>query len=242
MIKELFCNNLDLCLCNIKDLNPVCYVLTCDFNVRSSKWWNFEQDSQEVNEIDSITSTAGYNQLTGYFNHVAKTPSSSINLIFTTNPNLIKETGVEFLLFDKCYHNLTFGKLSCKLPFLPYYFREVWDYGKTNFDSIQRSNSGIDSNFYLCNTTVNGKIHILNETIKKAFRNYISHKTIKFDYQNASWMTSVIKRKLKERSKLPNTYHKNGKIKINFDNLDQMSKECIHLILKTKGEYTQKMS
>lgn len=63
MIKELFCNNLDLCLCNIKDLNPVCYVLTCDFNVRSSKWWNLNKNTPEGLDIGSSVSASGGNQI-----------------------------------------------------------------------------------------------------------------------------------------------------------------------------------
>ena len=48
--------------------------------------------------------------------------------------------------------------------------------------------------------------------------------------------------KLRELLKLTKTYYKNGKTKIDFDKLDQMSKGCTHLILKPKNEYTQKMS
>ena len=48
--------------------------------------------------------------------------------------------------------------------------------------------------------------------------------------------------KLRELLKLTKTYYKNGKTKIDFDKLDQMSKGCTHLILKAKDEYTEKMS
>ena len=45
-------------------------------------------------------------------------------------------------------------------------------------------------------------------------------------------MTAVVKVKLKERSKLNKTYYRNGQAKIDFDNLDPVSKK----------EYTKKMS
>lgn len=99
------------------DLNPVFSVLTGNFNVRSWKWWNLDHDSYKGNEVDSITSTARYNQLIEHPTHIAKT-CFCVDLIFSTSPSLIKETDVAFSFFEKCYHDLIFGKLSFKSIFL----------------------------------------------------------------------------------------------------------------------------
>ena len=75
------------------------------FNVRSSKWWKLDKHSLEGLEIECVASATGYNQIIDQPIHVTKTFTSCFDLIFTTNPNFIKESGVKMLLLKKssCY-------------------------------------------------------------------------------------------------------------------------------------------
>ena len=45
---------------------------------------------------------------------------SCIDLIFTSNPNLINRSGVEMSLFEKCHHGIVYGKIAFKIP-IPLY-------------------------------------------------------------------------------------------------------------------------
>ena len=122
---------------NVNDVNTLISVITGDFNAKWSRWWRLDKDNAEGWEINSLTSACGYSQLINKPTHVTKESSSCIDLIFTTSPNLIRETGVELSIFENCHHNLIYGIIDFKVPLVPPYLREVWDYKNANVNHIQ---------------------------------------------------------------------------------------------------------
>ena len=80
------------------------------------------------------------------------------DLIFATSPNLIRETGVELSIFEKCHHNLTYGIIDFKVPLPPPYLREVWDYKNANVNHIASSVSSIGLEFLFRGANVNKKL------------------------------------------------------------------------------------
>ena len=87
---------------------------------------------------------AGYSQLINQPTHITKDSMSCVGFIFTLNPNLIKNSGAEMSLLEKCHHNIVYGKIDFKIPIPPPYIREVYDYKNARAESIQRSISIID--------------------------------------------------------------------------------------------------
>ena len=83
---------------------------------------------------------------------------SCIELIFTSNPNLINSAGVEMSLFEKCHHNIVYGKIDFKIPILPPYMKEVWDYKNASAESIQCSVSSIDWDFLFQGKSINKRL------------------------------------------------------------------------------------
>ena len=59
--------------------------------------------------------------------HVINNSMSSIDLIFCTNQSVISNHGVDVSIFDKCHHNIIYGKINIRVPFPPTYMQEVWD-------------------------------------------------------------------------------------------------------------------
>ena len=110
---------------NIYDLSPACSIITGDFNARSTKWWKLDKENLEGREINIITRAAVYSQLINQSKHLTKYFLSCIDLIFTSNPNLINSSGVEMSLFEKCHHNIVYGKIDFKTPLPSSYMREV---------------------------------------------------------------------------------------------------------------------
>ena len=216
---EEFCNDLNLLLSNVNDVNPTLSVITGGFNAKSFRWWSLDKDNTEGQEINSLTSACGYSQLINKHIHVTKESSSCIDLIFAAGPNLIRETGVELSTFEKCHHNLIYGIIGFKVPLLPPYLGEVWDYKNANVNHVQSDVSSIDWEFLFRGANVNKKVHILNECLKNVFRNFIPNKIIKCKFRDPTWMTDVIKSKLKERSFLTKTYCKYVKKKSDFEKL-----------------------
>ena len=80
---------------NIYDLSPACSIITGDFNARSTKWWKLDKENLEGREINIITHAAGYSQLLNQPTHITKDSLFCIDLIFTSNPNLVNSSGVE---------------------------------------------------------------------------------------------------------------------------------------------------
>ena len=66
-----------------------------------------------------------YSQLIDQTTHITKESSSCIDLIFTSNPSFISASGVELSLYEKCHHNLIYGKINFNVPLPPPYIREV---------------------------------------------------------------------------------------------------------------------
>ena len=208
---EDICTNLNLFLSNVNDLNPACSVITGDFNAGSLQSRALDKENNEGWEISFLASSAGYSQLIDQCTHITKEPSSCIDLIFTSNPSFISASGVELSLYEKCHHNLIYGKINFNVPLPPPYIREVWDYKNAKVENIQQSVSGIDWNFIFQGKTVNQKVNILNECLLNVFHNFIPNKKIKFNYKDPPWMTEIVKSKLRERSNLVKRYYKNGK-------------------------------
>ena len=56
---EEFCNDLNLLLSNVNDVNATLSVITGDFNAKLSRWWSLDKDNAEGREINSLTSACG---------------------------------------------------------------------------------------------------------------------------------------------------------------------------------------
>ena len=63
---------------------------------------------------------------------------SCIDLTFSTNQNLISKYGVDASIFDKCHHNIIYGKIDIHVPLPPKYVREIWDHSKADVQNIKK--------------------------------------------------------------------------------------------------------
>ena len=139
-----FCTNFDILLNNINDELPLCSIVTGDFNASCSRWWKNDITNLQGQELDSLTLSAGYNQIIDKPTHVINTSMSCIDLIFCTNQSVILNHGVDVSIFDKCHHNIIYGKINTRVPLPPTYVREVWDYEKANIENVRKAISNVD--------------------------------------------------------------------------------------------------
>ena len=107
---------------------------------------------------------------------------SCIDLIFCTNTNVMAKHGVDVSSFEKCHHNIIFGKTDIHVPLPPPYVREVWDFSKADAENIKKAISSFNWNKAFENLSIDAKIELLNGTLLNIFRNYIPNKKIKCDY------------------------------------------------------------
>ena len=66
-------------------------------------------------KLDGISSASGLQQIIIKSTHIIGSSSSCIDLIFTSQPNLVMESGVHFSLHRNCHHQITFAKFNLKI-------------------------------------------------------------------------------------------------------------------------------
>ena len=86
-----------------------------------------------------------------------------------------------------------------EIEYLPIYARKVWDYGKTQTDSI---NCGVNQfhwfNLFL-DKNINKQVILFNQTILNIFYNFIPNKIILCDDRDPPWMNDSIKHVIKKK-------------------------------------------
>ena len=122
---------------------------------------------------------------------------SCIDLIFWTNESLISDHEVDVLIFDKCHHNIIYGKITTRLHLPLTYIREVSDYKKANIQNVKKAISNFDYNKAFENLSVDEKVELFDKTLLNIFKNYIPNKKIKCDYRQPPWMSYNIKKSKK---------------------------------------------
>ena len=132
--------------------------------------------------------------------HVLESSSSFIDLIFTSQPNLLTESGVHSSLYPNSYHQIIFAKFNLEILFPPPYFRDVWHYQDANTDLIRRPIDMFDWDRAFVNTNVIEKVFILSKTILNIFSNFIPYKTLGADDKNSPWFTKK-KKKISSKRK-----------------------------------------
>ena len=169
---ESFKENLELNLESAVQNNPFLVALLGDFNAKSSNWCKNDTTTTEGKAIENITLQFGLHQMTDEPTHILESSSSCIDLIFTSQPHLITESGVHPSLHPNSHHQIMFAKFNLKIHYPPPYFREVWHYQDANTDLIRRAITMFDWDRAFVNTNVNEKVLILNRPILNIFSNF----------------------------------------------------------------------
>ena len=130
-------------------------------------------------KIDTITSQFGLQQIINELTYLTSNSSSYIDLIFTSQPNLVM--GSHSSLHPNCHHQIVFAKINLKIYYPPPYEREIWHYEKANTDLICRSIDQFPLDIRLAHIDVNQKVRLFNQTIKIILCNLIPHQTVTCD-------------------------------------------------------------
>ena len=155
---ESFKENLELNLESAVQNNPFLVVILGDFNAKSSNWCKNDRTTSEGKVIENISSQFALHQVINEPTHILETSSSCIDLIFTSQPNLIIESGVHPFLHSNSHHQIIFTKFNLEIIFLPPYFSDVWHYQDANTDLSRRAIDMFDWDRAFVDTSVNGKV------------------------------------------------------------------------------------
>ena len=101
---------------------------------KSKNWYKNDKCSFKGNIIDNVTLQFGLQQM-----HILDNSSSFTDLIFTSQANLLIESGGHSSLHSNCYHQIIYLKFDLQDFYPPSYLREVWHYKDTKTELIRYS-------------------------------------------------------------------------------------------------------
>ena len=107
---------------------------------QKSKHW-CSQDSTNFEGItnENVTSQFGLSQIIKEATHILESSSSSIDLIFTTQPTSVVESGVHQSLHPNYHHQVGFAKFNLQIYFPQPYPQEIWHYKQASTELIRRA-------------------------------------------------------------------------------------------------------
>ena len=213
---ENFYNNFELTLDAVSATNPFLIVAIGDFNAKSSNWYTGDTTAFEGSKIEAITSQFGLQQIINKPTHIQGKSESCIDLIFSSQPNLVKSLGIHSSLHQNCHHQIIFAKFNLKVHYPPPYEREVWHFKKANTDHIKRAINEFPWERSFANLDINHKVHLFNKTIRNILSNFIPHETVTFDDRDPPWMNNRVKHLINEKNALYKNYLKNNKSNQSF--------------------------
>ena len=85
---ENFLSNFEKLLNYTTSSKVLFFIISGDFNARSSVWWTKDKTTTEGTQLESLTSVHGFHQLISQPTHLLPQSSSCIDLRFTDQPNL----------------------------------------------------------------------------------------------------------------------------------------------------------
>ena len=120
--------------------------------------------------------------------------------MFTSQPNLVMQSGIHSSLHPNFHHQIVFAKINLKIYYPPPYEREIWHYEKANADLIRRSIDQFPWDIRFAHIDVNQKVYLFNQTIKNILCNFIPHETVTCDDCDPPCITNKIKKLIQKKN------------------------------------------
>ena len=183
-MQETFAEKLELNLENLVQINPLLVVAIGDYNAKSSNWFCHDKTNFEGDAVESLISQFGLHQVIKEPTRILDTSFSCIDLIFTSQPNLIIEPGVHSPLHLNCRHQIIFAKFNLEFVYPPPYLQDIWHYKDANTELIRRAINEFNGQRAFLNTDVNEKVELFNVTILNVLSKLIPHEFVVCDVKD----------------------------------------------------------
>ena len=203
-----FLDNSDSNLETVSFSNPFLTILIGEFNAKCASSYSKDNSTIEVSKLRLLTSEFGLNQIINEPTHITENFSTCIDLLFTSQSNLVIESGVHSSLYPNCHQQIIFAKFDLRI-FYPPYKRNVWHYKQANIELIRQAIDDFDWNRALDNSSLNRQVSIFKDTILNIISNFIPHETIICDDRDPPWINSKIKKVIHEKNKEHRKYINN---------------------------------
>ena len=159
-----------------------------DFNTKNKLWFDQDNTSYEGSILNELMAQYGLTQIIHEPTHILESSVSCIDLIFTSQENLVTNSGVHSSLHPNCHHQIVFSNFNLKIHYPPPYERLIWKYEKANADLIKRAIKDFDWENKLSLIDINDQVVLFNETIVNIMSNFIPNETMTFDDRDPPWL------------------------------------------------------
>ena len=95
------------------------------------------------------------------------------DLIFTSIPNYLMESGVQPSFEPNCHHQLVFAKFDLSIYYPPPFERTVWYRNTANADLIQRATELFDRDKALRINDVDKKVAVFSDTLMNIMQIFV---------------------------------------------------------------------
>ena len=94
--------------------------------------------SFEGSQIEFLASQFAMSQVINELTHILDNSKSCIDLIFTSQPNMIMDSGVYPSIHSNCHHQIIYAKFDLKVFYPPPYERTVRHFSRANSNHIKK--------------------------------------------------------------------------------------------------------
>ena len=211
-----------------------------DFNAKYCNWSINYTTTPEGAQLHSITSSSGMKQLISEPTHILQQSSSCIDLIFTNEPNIFMDSGVDSSLHPKCHHQIIYSKLNLKIEYPPPYIPKIWNYNRAETDLMNCAiqNWGWASLFLGKN--VHQQVEFFNKTLLNIFHICVPNKFILCDYKEPPWINEEIKSLIHRKNSLYQRQRKSGGI--DYTSLNSLTIDISNAISSSKLKYHERLA
>ena len=208
---DKFKNGWENTILNINNSGPYLIIFTGDFNARNTFRCDSYIISREGLDLSELSSHHNLQQRINTSTHIFPNSEYCIDLLFTSQPNLISKSGVHASLFPRCHHQIIYAKINLKICYPPQYEKLVWDYSKANITNIRKCFTQINWVSDLKDFNVNDEVDYITNCISNVFTNIVPNKSITCKDKDLPWMTEKVNNLCHNKDKIYEKYVKNGR-------------------------------
>ena len=159
--------------------NPFLLVALGDFNAKLTTSVQMTKLFLKEIKIEYITSQFGLSQIINEPMYILDTSRSCIDLIFTSQPDLVIKSGVHRSLHQNCHHQVIYAQFNLHIYYALPYCRKIGHNQDANTDLLGRAILQFNWDKAFSNTNINEKVYIFNSrTILNILCNFVSHESI----------------------------------------------------------------
>ena len=169
---------MELSLDTLAECNPRSIAVLEYFSIKSRNCYINGKTTRGGANNEFVTTQYGCHQVIKKPTHVLQNSLSGIDLIFTSQPNLAKDSGVYPSLHSNCHHQNVNTKFNLKIH-LPHLTNEKHSInGKGNTELIRRT---FHKFHWQSNLNIKERVYFFNKAILNIVTNFIPHETVVYD-------------------------------------------------------------